>query len=167
MEFASLKCVCFQTKIGSSALRKVMEEARRRTVVAMKHGKTLCLDFGDMGSGCPFKEVNCATNLCLRLGNHTALIKVALAPTLQVFCKETTIDERLFEAGGKKIIMGKPTPFCKKMWKDNEKMSGEIVIDNDFQVVCLTNQPPADVLRELEEPLPLQHLHPIVVLSGS
>jgi hypothetical protein len=37
---------------------KVMEEARRRAVVAMKHGKTLCLDLGSMGAGSSFVEVH-------------------------------------------------------------------------------------------------------------
>ena len=82
---------------------KVMEEARRRAVVAMKHGKTLVLDLGKMGSGCMLKDQ---------------------------WCKENTLDVRIFEAGGKKIISGKPKPFCKKMWKDAEKVSGEIVIDD-------------------------------------
>lgn len=36
---------------------KAMEEARRRAVIAMKHGKTLCLDLGAMGSGSNFVEV--------------------------------------------------------------------------------------------------------------
>lgn len=37
---------------------KAMEEARRRAVIAMKHGKTLCLDLGAMGAGSNFVEVH-------------------------------------------------------------------------------------------------------------
>lgn len=37
--------------------RDLMEEARRRAVIAMKHGKTLALNFGKMESSCEFKEV--------------------------------------------------------------------------------------------------------------
>jgi hypothetical protein len=83
-----------------------------------------------------------------------------------VWCKATGLDVRVFEEGGKALVSGKPQPFCKKMWRDTEKVSGEIVIDPDFRVVVLTSHAPADVLRELEDPLPLQHLSPVVVLYG-
>jgi hypothetical protein len=52
-------------------------------------------------------------------------------------------------------------------WKENELVSGEIVIDTDFRVVLITNQPPSEVLRELADPLPLEHVAPIVVKFGS
>ena len=84
----------------------------------------------------------------------------------KVWCKDTGLDVRVFEHGGKKLVSGKPQPFCKKMWKDSEKVSGEIVVDNEFRVVVLTNHAPADALRELEDPLPLQHLEPVVVVCG-
>jgi len=119
---------------------KVMEECRRRCVVAMKHGKTLCLNVGSMGQGCMFKEV---------------------------FCKETTLNALAFEEGGRRLIAGKPKPFCKKMWKDKEMTSGEIMIDPEFRIVVLTSHLPGEVLRELAEPLPLEHLSPIVVTFGS
>jgi hypothetical protein len=37
--------------------KDVIEEARRRCVLAMKHGKTLALNFGKMESSCEFKDV--------------------------------------------------------------------------------------------------------------
>jgi len=119
---------------------KVLEEARRRCVVAMKHGKTLCLNLGAMDSSCPLKEVH---------------------------CREHTINALIFERGGKRLISGKPQPFCAKMWKEPEKVSGEIVIDEDFKVVVLTSLPPALVVRELTEPLPLDLMQPLVVLCGN
>ena len=37
------------------SVAKVMEEARRITVVCMRHGKTLCIDLGLMGQNCMLK----------------------------------------------------------------------------------------------------------------
>ncbi len=88
-------------------------------------------------------------------------------PPKQVFCKETSLNALVFERGGKRLIEGKPKPFCKKMWKENELISGEIVIDTEFRCVVLTSQSPPDVLKELAEPLPLELMDPIVITYGN
>jgi len=121
------------------SVAKVMEEARRITVVCMRHGKTLCIDLGLMGQNCMLKDV---------------------------LCKETGLNRKVFEEGGKKLIAGKPTPFCKKMWKPKDLVNGQIVIDPEFRVVLLTAHPPSEVLKELEDPLPLEHVQPVVVTFG-
>ena len=70
-----------------------------------------------------------------------------------------------------RLLLTSPLSSCvaqrKPVWKKYEKVSGEIVVHDDFKVVIVTRLPRKDVLKELDGPLPMEHMKPIVVKFGS
>ena len=53
---------------------------------------------------------------------------------------------QMFEEGGKKILTPSfPAPRCAKMFKDEDKESGEVVCKETFQMVLISNLMPSQV----------------------
>ena len=123
---------------------KLLDLGRRLIVNAMKHGKTCCINLGSIGNDVALKDL----------------------------CRDSTINVKVFERGGRRLAQTRPTfdgvKFeCEDMWKQNEKVNGEIVVRDDFKIIFVTNHEPADVLRELTpDVLPIELLKPIVVRFG-
>ena len=72
----------------------------------------------------------------------------------------------MFEAGGKKILTPSfPAPRCAKMFRDEDKESGEVLCKEGFQLVLISTLTPTEVLAELDKALPMEFCKPIFVTS--
>mmetsp|Transcript_98142 Transcript_98142/g.280913 ORF Transcript_98142/g.280913 Transcript_98142/m.280913 type:complete len:413 (+) Transcript_98142:204-1442(+) len=106
-----------------------MERLRQTTVNAIKAGATLVVNMGEMGGDCNFQGA---------------------------LCKTTVFPVQMFEEGGKKILTPSfPAPRCAKMFKDEDKESGEVVCKETFQMVLISNLMPSQVRAFPNHSLPV------------
>lgn len=114
-----------------------MEKLRQHAVNAIKNGATLAVSLGKADSSTNFK----------------------------MLCKKDCFPIEMFQQGGKRILTPSfPAPRCAKMFREEDKESGQVLFKEKFQMVLISTLTPSEVKSELPDSLPMEHIKPIFVL---